>query len=74
MHLVCDDVPQVSRSRSIGFLNWYFVFKTYLPYVWYAVMAVLLAQLAHGMYKYRFDLEVRLPTLLKLPAFASQRT
>jgi len=46
----------VSRSRLVSLINWVHVAGTYLPYIWFAVVGVLVVQMLRVMYELRFNL------------------
>ena len=42
----------------MSLVNWVHVFRTYLPFLWYIVIGVLLIQIFILLYTHRFDLKV----------------
>jgi len=45
----------ISKSRFIGFINWVHVFWTYLPFIFYLVVFILLAQIAHSLHFHEWE-------------------
>mgnify|MGYP000365576397 CR=1 FL=1 len=51
-----EKIYNVSKSRLVGLINWFHVLGTYLPWVWFIVVGVLISQLGVQLYALRFDL------------------
>lgn len=51
-----EKIYNVSKSRLVGLINWFLVFRTYLPWVWFLVVGVLITQVTMVLYDLRFDL------------------
>lgn len=45
----------ISKSRFIGFINWVHVFWTYMPFVFYMVVFILVAQLSHSLHMHEWE-------------------
>eukprot|EP01038_Epipyxis_sp_PR26KG_P007104 gene7104-9693_t len=50
-------IYNVSKSRLMSLVNWMLVFRTYLPIVWFGVIAVLVVQIGISLYEQRFDVQ-----------------
>ena len=45
----------ISKSRFITFINWFHVFGTYMPFIFYMVVLVLLGQVGHALHFHDWD-------------------
>ena len=49
---------QVSKSRLVSLIDWFTVFRRYVPIIWYLVLVVLTAQIAMVLFRHRLDFHV----------------
>eukprot|EP01032_Pedospumella_encystans_P010248 gene10248-11998_t len=46
---------QVSKSRLVSLIDWFTVFRRYVPIIWYLVLVVLTAQITMVLFRHRLD-------------------
>jgi len=49
---------QVSKSRLVSLIDWFTVFRRYVPIIWYLVLVVLTAQITMVLFRHRLDFHV----------------